>query len=413
VSLYKANEIEKEIASKWKRENTYEKVKKASEGKKPFFFMDGPPYATASIHLGTAWNKIIKDAYIRFWRMQGFNVWDQPGFDTHGTPIELQVEKSLGFSSKKDIEKYGTEKFIKKCRAYATKYIGVMSKQFEDLGVWMDWKKPYLTLDNHYIEGAWFTFKQAFENGYLYKGSYPVHVCTRCETVVAYNEIEHKTVTEKSVFVKFPVRGKENEYLVIWTTTPWTLPANTGVMVHPDFDYAYVKIDMTGETLIVAKELADNLMTEVVETGNYKITKSVKGKELEGVKYDHPLKDLVPALQGMERGHRVVTSSRFVNLDAGTGLVHTAPGHGSEDWQVGRQEGLPVISPVHLDGTFTEDAGEWLKGRYTKDTDPMIIEKLSERNVLVGTQETAHEYPMCWRCGTPLLSLTSPSGSSR
>ena len=243
--MYNANEIEKKIGDYWKTNNTYESVKKAAEdgGKaKPFFFMDGPPYATASIHLGTAWNKIIKDTYIRFWRMIGFDVWDQPGFDTHGTPSEVQVEKALGFSSKKDIEKYGPDKFIKKCREFATKNIDVMSRQFADLGIWMDWKRPYLTLNNNYIEGAWFTFKQAFENKKLYKGSYPVTVCTRCETVVAYNEIVHKTVTEKSIYVKLPVKGKKNEFLVIWTTTPWTIPANTGVMVHPDFDYSYVKI---------------------------------------------------------------------------------------------------------------------------------------------------------------------------
>ena len=408
MALYNPLEVEKGIGAKWKRDRTYEKVKKAASKSRPFFFMDGPPYATASIHLGTAWNKIIKDCYIRFWRMQGFDVWDQPGFDTHGTPIEVQVEKKLGFSSKKDIEKYGVEKFIKKCRLYATKYIDVMSRQFADLGVWMEWERPYLTLENHYIEGAWFTFKQAYNNGYLYEGRYPVHVCSRCETSLAYNEIEHKTVTDKSVFVKFPVKGKKNEYMAIWTTTPWTLPANTGVMVHPDFDYSFVKVQATGETLIVAKELAGRLMTEIVETGNYKIAKTVKGKELEGMEYVHPLKEIVPALQNLKKAHRVVLSSRFVNLDAGTGLVHTAPGHGSEDWQVGRKEGLPIISPVNLDGTFTKEAGQWLEGRYVKDTDPMIMEKLSERNALMGKEETSHEYPMCWRCGTPLLFLNVP-----
>ena len=408
MTLYSPQETEKKVAEKWKREATYEKVRKAASSGKRFFFMDGPPYATASIHLGTAWNKIIKDCYMRFWRMQGFSVWDQPGFDTHGTPIEVQVEKSLGFSSKKDIEAYGPDKFMKKCREYATKYIDVMSRQFEDLGVWMDWKRPYLTLDNHYIEGAWFTFEQAFQNGFLFKGSYPVHVCSRCGTAVSFNEIEHKTVSDRSVYVKFPVRGKDKEYLVIWTTTPWTLPANTGVMAHPDFDYAFVRVDMTGETLIVAKELAARFMTDVMETGNYKIAKTVKGKQLEGLGYEHPLKDLVPALQNLENGHRVVLSSRFVNLDAGTGLVHTAPGHGTEDWQVGREKGLPIISPVNMDGTFTAEAGKWLEGKYTKDMDHVIIEKLSERGVLVGTEETSHEYPMCWRCQTPLLFLNVP-----
>lgn len=406
MTLYNPHKTEKEIADFWSKKKIYEKVKKAASKGKPFYFIDGPPYATASIHLGTAWNKIIKDAYIRFWRMQGFNVWDQPGYDTHGTPIEVQVEKSLGFGSKKDIEKYGAGKFIKKCREYATKYIDVMSRQFADLGVWMDWKNPYLTLDNHYIEGAWFTFKKAFQNGYLYRGSYPVHVCTRCETVVAYNEIEHKTVSEKSVYVKFPVKGKKKLSLVIWTTTPWTLPANTGVMVHPDFDYAFVKVG--DETLIIAKELVKGIMTEIVETGNYKIIKTVKGKKLEGMQYKHPLLDLVPALQELKDAHRVVTSSRFVTLETGTGLVHTAPGHGQEDFQIGREKGLPVVSPVNLDGTFTKEAGSWLEGRYTKDMDHVIVEKLNERDVLLGTEEYSHEYPFCWRCETPLLFLCVP-----
>jgi len=408
MSLYRPHEVEKQVSEKWKRDMVYEKVKKNAARGKPFYFIDGPPYASASIHIGTAWNKIIKDCYIRFWRMQGFNVWDQPGYDTHGTPIEVNVEKTLGFSSKKDIEKYGVGRFIQKCREFATKNIDTMNRQFADLGVWMDWKNPYLTLDNHYIEGAWYTFKKAFEKGFLYKGSYPVHVCTRCETVVAYNEVEHRTVSEKSVYVKFPVKGEKNVSLVIWTTTPWTLPANTGVMVHPDFEYAYVKVQATGEILIIAKELAEKVMTEIVETGNYKIVKTVKGKILEGTVYEHPLRDLVPALQNLKNAHRVVLSSRYVNLEAGTGLVHTAPGHGAEDFDVGRKEGLPVLSPVKLDGTFTSEAGKWLEGKYTKDMDHVIIEKLNERNVLLGTEEYSHEYPFCWRCDTPLLFLNVP-----
>jgi len=416
VARYDPDKLEKEIAGLWNGRNTYQKMKNALKGRKPFYFIDGPPYASASIHIGTAWNKIIKDAYIRFWRMQGFDVWDQPGYDTHGTPIEVNVEKALGFASKKDIERYGVGKFILKCKEFATKNIDKMNSQFADLGVWMDWDNPYLTLDNRYIEGAWFTFKKAFENGFLYKGSYPVHVCTRCETVVAYNEVEHRTVSEKSVYVKFPVKkcagegagpslGKE--YLVIWTTTPWTLPANTGVMVHPDFDYSYVELP-NKDVLIMAKELVQRVMTEVVETGNYRVIKNVKGKGLENMEYEHPLKELVPALQNLKKAHRVVLSSRYVNLDAGTGLVHAAPGHGAEDFDVGRKEGLPIISPVKLDGTFTKDAGKWLEGKYTKDMDHVIIEKMNERGVLLGTEEYSHEYPYCWRCDTPLLFLNVP-----
>lgn len=224
---YNPHQVEEEVAKLWRDNDTYEKAKAMRKGKKRFYWVDGPPYATGSIHMGTAWNKIVKDINIRQWRMRGFDVWDQPGFDTHGTPIEVQVEKELKFRNKKDIENYGIGKFIKKCREFATRYINVMSEQFIDLGVWMDWKKPYLTLDNSYIEGAWFTFKKAHEKGFLYKGGYPVHVCPRCETAVAYNEVDYIKQTDTSVYVKLPVRGKEKTYLVIWTTTPWTLPGNT------------------------------------------------------------------------------------------------------------------------------------------------------------------------------------------
>ena len=277
---FNPHKVEEEVAKFWSQKKIYEKAKALRKGKKPWFFIDGPPYATGSIHMGTAWNKIIKDVFIRFWRMRGFDSWDQPGYDTHGTPIELQVEKELKFKSKKDIENYGIDRFIKKCREFATKYIDVMSGQFADLGVWMDWKRPYLTLDNNYIEGAWFTFKKAYEKGFLYKSGYPVHVCPRCETVVAYNEINYTKLTDSSIYVKFRVRGEENRYLLIWTTTPWTLPGNTGIMVHPKFKYVEVQMS-NGEKWIIAKDRLQELMN-AIEAG-YRIVKEFPGKELEGV----------------------------------------------------------------------------------------------------------------------------------
>ena len=399
-------EIEKEISEFWKKKGIYERVRKSREKSKPFFFADGPPYATGNIHMGTAQNKILKDAYIRFWRMQGFNVWDQPGYDTHGLPIEYQVEKNLGFTSKKDIESYGTAKFIKKCRSFATRFIGVMNDQFRDLGVWMDWERPYLTLNNSYIEAAWYTFKKAFENGHLYKDKYPVHVCPRCETAVSYNEIEYKKLADPSVFVKFPVKGEERTYFVIWTTTPWTLPANTGIMANPDFEYSYIKTEY-GDTLIIAAELADKVLEKAGIEG-YHVLKTVKGEKIIGLEYEHPLRDLVPALQNLKNAHRVVGERRHVSLDEGTGLVHTAPGHGAEDYRVGKREGLPVISPLNLDGTFSGEAGKWLEGKFSKSCDPIIIEKLSERNSLLKKETVVHDYPTCWRCSSPLLQMSVP-----
>ncbi|HLD78866.1 MAG TPA: class I tRNA ligase family protein, partial [archaeon] len=280
-TLYQPAKLEEAVAKRWERERTAEQaLRKAG---KPFYFLDGPPYATAAIHLGTAWNKILKDAYLRWLRMSGFKPWAQPGFDTHGTPIEVKVEKELGFRTKKDIERYGIGKFIEKCKEFATKNIATMSAQFLDLGVWMDWDRPYLTLHNSYIEGAWHTFKAAAESGMLYKGAMPAHVCTRCETVVAYNEIEHAQLTDPAVYVKLEIKRKAgakrgekldagkglpqglNEFLVIWTTTPWTLPANTGVMVHPEVDYA--KVQVGKEVLIVAKELAAGFLEKIEQKG--------------------------------------------------------------------------------------------------------------------------------------------------
>ncbi len=403
---FEPKKVEEKVLKFWKDRKVYGKVKKLAKGQKPFFFADGPPYATGNIHMGTGWNKIIKDCYIRFWRMQGFDVWDQPGYDSHGTPIEYQVEKKLGFSSKKDIEAYGAARFIRECRGFATKYIDVMSREFANLGVWMDWDRPYVTLNNSYIEGAWFTFKRANEKGLLYKGLYPIHVCPRCETAVSYNEIEHETVTDASVYVKFPIQGREREYFIIWTTTPWTLPANTGIMVHPSFSYSLVEV-RSGEKYVIATELVDSLM-EKFGMESYTTVRTFSGDDLSGMLYEHPLRDLVPAIRNLEGAHRVVTSARYVTLEQGTGLVHTAPGHGAEDYLVGVREGLPQVSPVRTDGTFTREAGKWLEGRFTKDADSIILQKLSERNALLRKENISHEYPMCWRCNSPLLQISVP-----
>ncbi len=397
--------IEKEILEFWEKNQIPKKTRESKKNLKTFFFMDGPPYATGYIHIGTAWNKIIKDCFIRFWRMQGFNVWDQPGYDTHGTPIEVKVEKELGFHSKKDILDFGVKNFVEKCRHYATRFIGVMNDQFSNLGVWMNWENPYITLKNEYIEGAWFTFKKSFEKGLLYKGNYPVHVCPRCETVVAYNEIEYTKLTDPSIYVKFPVKGKNNEFLLIWTTTPWTLPANTGIMVHPDFEYAKVRVE--DEILIIAKELVETVMKKAgIET--YEIIETFKGKELEETKYESPLKHIVPIQRDLKNGHRVVLSRRFVSLEEGTGLVHSAPGHGLEDYKVGLEYNLPVLSPVNLNGTFTEDAGYWLKGKFTKAADNEIIDELEKKGFLFHKENVTHDYPQCWRCDSALLLISVP-----
>ncbi len=393
---------EDEIKRFWEKNKIYEKVKKL--GKKKFYFLDGPPYATGNIHIGTAWNKIIKDCYIRFWRMSGFDVHDQPGYDTHGLPIENQVEKELRIKSKADIERIGIEHFIAKCREFATRHIESMNKAFANLGVWMDWKNPYLTLENDYIEGAWFTFKKAFEKGLLYQGLYPVHVCPHCETAVAYNEIEYTKLKDPSIYVKFQVKGKSNEYLVIWTTTPWTLPANTGVMAHPDAEY--VKVEVDNQRLILAKELLDSVM-EKTGSKDYKIVQTMKGRDLEGLEYEHPLKDAFPFQKELKNAHRIVLSEQFVTMETGTGLVHTAPGHGQEDYKVGMENGLPVVSPIKLNGTFNEECGEY-SGMFVKAADKKVMDSLESQGLLLHKEDITHDYPQCWRCDSPLLQISVP-----
>ncbi len=400
----KPKDKEDEISEFWNKSKIYEKAKLNRKKAKKFYFLDGPPYATGTVHVGIAMNKVLKDFWLRFFRMSGFNVWDQPGFDTHGVPIEHKVEKLLGFKAKGDIEKFGVENFIKKCEEFATKFIDVMADQFKNLGVWMDWDNPYTTLTNEYIEGAWYTFKKAFEKGFLYRDVYAVHVCPRCETAVAYNEIEYKEIDDNSIYVKFKVRGKKKEYLIIWTTTPWTLPSNTGMMANPKAEY--VRVDVDGEILIVGKSLLEALMKKF-GAENYKVLETFKGKRLEGLKYEHPLADIFEFQRGLKNAHRVVLSDQFVSLDEGTGLVHTAPGHGQEDYKVGKETGLPVINPLRMDGTFNERSGKYA-GVFAKDADKMVTDELKHRGLILAEERIRHDYPMCWRCESPLLMMAVP-----
>ncbi len=402
--MVSVKEQEEQIQKFWSDNNISKKTLEKNKGKKKFYFLDGPPYATGYIHLGTAWNKILKDSFLRYKRMKGLNVWSQPGYDTHGLPIENKVEKKLELKTKQDIENMGVEKFNQECRKFATEFLDIMNKQFEDLGVWMDWDNPYLTLNKEYIEGAWYTFKVGFEKGLLYKDKYAVHVCPHCETVVAYNEIEYQNVTDPSLYVKFPVKGEKNTYLLIWTTTPWTLPSNTGIMAKPDARYAYVKV---GEDTLI---FADALVDKVMEKGgikDYQVEKLVLGEDLEGLEYVHPLSEIFPFHKDIKNAWRVVLSDQFVTLEDGTGLVHTAPGHGEEDYKVGKETGLPIISPLNMDGTYNNQCGKY-SGRFVKDVDADITEEFRQRGLLFAVEKVTHEYPFCWRCSSPLIFMAVP-----
>lgn len=392
---------EQAITAFWKKNKVSQKARtQNAKSKKTFYFMDGPPYATGYIHMGTALNKVLKDFSMRSKRMQGFDVFDRPGYDTHGLPIENKVEQKKGFKTKQDIEEFGIENFVKECRKFATEFIDVQNKQFESLGVWMDWNNPYVTLSNEYIDAMWWTFRKAYDKGLLYLGKYPIHACPHCETAVAYNEIEYVKQTDTSVYVKFPFVEDPKKFFLIWTTTPWTLPANTGIMVHPK--YEYVEAEVGGEIWIIAKDRLEPVMN-AIEAG-YRVLKTFPGKELEGKKYLNPLA-VHMNLPKFENAYRVILSERYVNVDDGTGLVHTAPGHGKEDYDAGSKAGLPIYCPVGLNGMLNEETGKYA-GKKARVVDLEIMDDLRELGALLYQHPYTHDYPVCWRCKTPLLMVS-------
>ena len=395
-------ETEDEILKFWEKNKIFEKsVKKNSKGKK-FYMMDGPPYASGHIHMGTALNKILKDIAMRSKRLQGFDVFDRAGYDTHGVPIEFQIEKQIGSKSKNDIEKYGVKKFIDTCKEFATKFIEVMNSDFKNLGVWMNLKNPYLTLSNDYIETIWDVFKVADKKNLLYLGEYPVHICPRCETAVAYNEIEYSKQEDNSIYVKFPVKNEKNKFLIIWTTTPWTLPGNTGVIVHPDFIYQEIKTQ-NNEIWIIAKELVEELMKRFGL--KYEVKKEYSGKKLNNVEYENPLEKNLNFK--LKHPRKIVLSGRYVNLEEGTGLVHCAPGHGKEDYEVGKENNLESICPVEMNGLLNSKAGKYA-GKKARIVDSEIIEDLEKDDFIVYKLKYSHDYPLCWRCKSPLLMVSIP-----
>ncbi|MEM4217635.1 MAG: isoleucine--tRNA ligase [Candidatus Methanomethylicaceae archaeon] len=393
---YDAKGFEKEIFEFWVKEKIPEKAR--LKGNQKFYFLDGPPYVTNPIHVGTAWNKSLKDAYIRYFKMRGYQVRDQPGFDMHGLPIEVMVEKKLGIKTKKEIEALGIENFVNACKKFALENLKVATSQFQNLGVWMDWDRPYRTLDNSYIESVWWLIKRADERGLLEKGNKIVHWCPRCETVLAGYEAtdEYREVEDDSIYVKFRLEGKEKDYIVIWTTTPWTLPANVAVMVNPDFMYAKVKVG--DETYIVAEDRVGAVFMDE----KYEVVERIPGSKLSGLRYVPPLLEEVPKQRELSPAHFVVLSDLYVTLEEGTGCVHTAPGHGEEDHEVGEVYGLPDFCPVDERGRFTADGGKYA-GKEVRGANKEIIDDLKRKGLLLKMEKTRHRYPHCWRCKTPLI----------
>ncbi|MCI2414611.1 MAG: isoleucine--tRNA ligase [Candidatus Aramenus sp.] len=395
--------IESEIIEFWDKEKVYEKLKE-EESKRPkkFLFIDGPPYPSAPVpHIGTIWNKVIKDCILRFERLNGYRVYDQPGYDTHGLPIEVAVEKQLGITKKQEIiDKVGVDKFVSLCKEFALKNALSMTQNFINVGVFMDWKNPYYTLDNKYISNSWALIKRAHEKGLLERDVEVLHWCPRCETTLSDYEVsEYRELEDPSIYVKFKVKNEPNKYLVIWTTTPWTLPSNVFVMVNKDYDYADVQVG--NEIYVIAEKRVKDVMEES-GIKEYKVLRVYKGSELLGVQYEHPLKDLVKAQASLDNYHVVVDAGEAVTLEEGTGLVHSAPGHGDVDFEIGKKLGMPVVMLVDDRGNFTDDAGKY-KGKYVRDASAEIVEDLKNRKALLYAGKIVHRYPVCWRCKSPLI----------
>ena len=373
----------------------YEKMLKKNEGKEPFVLHDGPPYANGEIHIGHALNKVLKDTIVRYKNLNGYYTPFIPGYDTHGMPTENKAIQALGLNR----DEIPVSEFRDTCKSFNKDYIAKQTEGFKRLGVLADWENPYITYQPQMEAKQVGVFADMYKKGYIYKGLKPVYWCTDCETALAEAEIEYKDVKNTSAYVKFPVEDskglfdKENTYVVIWTTTPWTLPGNMGITIDPEFEYSIVNAN--DEKYIMAKELVSKVM-ELAGIEEYKIEQTFKGKELEGILCKHPF---------LDRTSRVVMGSDDtvkVELDTGTGAVHTAPGYGKEDYLCGLKNGLDIVVTVDAKGHQTEEAGPFAGMFYAK-SDKEILNWLEEHNLLLHKQELMHSYPHCWRCKKPVI----------
>lgn len=382
---------EPDILKQWQDMDIYELVQEKNQGKEKFILHDGPPYANGNIHLGTTLNKIIKDFIVKYHSMAGYDAPYVPGWDTHGLPIEQQAIKNLGINR----QDKSIVEFRQMCRDYALKYVDIQREQFKRLGVRGDWDNPYLTLKPEFEAAQIGVFGGMAQKGYIYKGLKPVYWCADCKTALAEAEVEYQDDRSPSIYVKFPVKdGKgvlpENSNIVIWTTTPWTLPANVGICLHPG--YTYAMFELNGEYFVMAKDLLEQALKEMEIEDSLEVIKEFKGAELEGIVCANPL---------LERDSLVILG-QHVTLDAGTGCVHTAPGHGVDDYEVGMKYDLPVISPLDDDGNFTAEI-PFLEGLPYYKANKVITKMLEENHSLLHLDFFKHQYPHCWRCKDPII----------
>ncbi len=391
------NELDEEVLSYWQKNRIYEKVKKASEKKPYFSFYDGPPFATGLPHHGHLLVSAIKDSVLRYWSMRGKRISRRVGWDCHGLPVENLIEKELGLRSKKDIEKIGIEKFNARCRDSVLRYASEWVKTLSRLGRWADYNSAYRTMDNDYIESVWWVFKNLWDQGLIYESFRVTPYCPRCGTPLSNFEVGqgYKDVTEPSVYLKFKIKGEENIFFLVWTTTPWTLPGNLALAVHKDVDYVKVKRDK--DFLVLAKERLKVLV-------NPEVVENVKGKDLVGKGYE-PLYDVFQK-ENKEGKFYKVWAADFVSTEEGTGIVHIAPHFGDDDFNLFKENEITIpkeLITINEEGKVIKGFGIPGEGKPAKDADNDIKKDLKKRGILFKEEDITHSYPFCWRCDEPLL----------
>ncbi len=386
-------EKEKATLDFWRDNDIFKKSMTVHKAEPPFVFLEGPPFANAPPGVHHVLARVMKDAVCRYKAMTGHYVHRKAGWDTHGLPVEYQVEKQLNITNKAELEAYGVQNFIEKCKENVFQYEQEWRQMTERIGFWVDLDDAYITLSNDYIESIWWILQQAWEKKLLYQGHKVQPYCCRCGTTLASHEVSlgYKNISDPSIYVQFPLKNRENTHLLVWTTTPWTLPSNVAVAVGENYDY--VCVEHNGQNLILAKELLPKVFGEQQPH----VTANYKGHELLNWDYE-PLFDFA---QHNQRAHYVVAGD-FVTLEDGSGLVHIAPAFGQDDYNIGQQHNLPLVQLVDANGQFVPEVGPWA-GESVKETDPKIIEALDQRGLLLKKDEYQHDYPFCWRCDTPLL----------
>ena len=395
---YHPQRVEQRIQQFWEEHDIFQKSIDQRKTNPPYVFLEGPPTANGLPHPGHVLTRVMKDLICRYQTMNGHYIPRKAGWDTHGLPVEIEVEKLLDLHDKQDVESYGIKKFNDQCKKSVFKYENAWVELTRRIGFWLDMDNPYVTLKNEYIESVWWSLKQAWEKKLLFKGHKVVPYCPRCGTALSTHEISqgYKTVEDPSIFIKFKIKDTD-EFLLAWTTTPWTLISNVALAVHPD--ETYIKIRHQGEILILAQERAAVLL----KGEEYELLDQMTGKDLEHTSYE----PLFTYAQPKKKAWYVVCAD-FVTMEDGTGIVHIAPAFGEDDYTIGRQYDLPVVQLVKLDGTFPAEVPTWA-GQFVKEADPDIIKHLDERGLLLGSRTYAHEYPFCWRCNSPLLYFAMES----